>query len=103
MLVVFELSRAAICCAFSRVPSFGDQDSSQVKKPSSQARMTASTTATTTASMMALGFAEDSDFSRSVGSDCIVVSLPIGSLRAPSIDASPHHNLLLDPCQCFAC
>ena len=37
--------------------------------------MTASTTTITTTSMRALGFAEDSDFSLSVGSDCMVVSL----------------------------
>lgn len=55
-----------------------DQDSSQVKKPSSQARMTASTTTITTASAKALDIAERSDFGVS---DCIIVFLLAASRR----------------------
>ena len=46
-----------------------------MKKPGSQARMTASTTPITTASVMALGFAERSNFDVSVVPDFIVVFL----------------------------
>jgi hypothetical protein len=59
-----------------------------VKQPSSQAKMTASTTPTTAASAMALGFAERSSFDLAVS---VVSDLIAVFLFAVFLFAAPEH------------